>query len=383
MLLERLDAFPPHVSSCVRTNLWRHQGDRNLIYESDDGNTGVDDVPSAPESHDGEEDGYDEEQGSGEAQSPDGVSTAGNTGERKSAFYDYKQEKTLKDMDAKLFYHQQQHGQVHTPHSGAGGSYYSSPLIRAQTLPANAGNPLSRTASMKSFGSHQNQAQSPGLGRSAIPIGLASLDKPSGSDEVQAPGGMERFDPHRVTDRSVAGSYGQPSSLHAAQDQGFASSMFPRFSCSSGPGRICGTPNKVLYMARELRFYLASYFVPWNVFIPSRSLIISYMSIMMLPDLASAQFQCPVLVPLIALHALTLSTFYLPSSLTYGMKEMQQFRMSCPLFIQIFKKSLTFAISICASPSKNPLTTRRMSPHGMSIPPLLHLNGLRRGIATL
>ena len=145
-------------------------------------------------------------------------------------------------MDAKLFYHQQQHSQVHTPLSGVGGSYYSSPLIRAQTLPQYAGNPMSRTASMKSFGSHQHQAQSPGLGRSAMPIGLASLDKPSGSDEVQAPGGMARFDPHRVTDRSVAGSYGQPSSSHAhgaAQDQGFASSTFPKFSCS--PGRIHDT----------------------------------------------------------------------------------------------------------------------------------------------
>ncbi|RPB24725.1 AMP deaminase [Terfezia boudieri ATCC MYA-4762] len=203
-----------------------HQGDRNLIYESDGDDTGVDDVHSAPESPDGEEGGYDEEQHSGEAQSSDGVLTAGNIGERKSAVYDYKQEKTLKDMDAKLFYHQQQHSQVHTPHSGVGGGYYSSPLIRAQTLPPNAGNPLSRTASMKSAGSHQQQAQSPGLGRSSIPIGLASLDKPSGSDEVQVPGGMERFDPHRVSDRSVTGSYGQPSSSHAhgaAQDQGFAS----------------------------------------------------------------------------------------------------------------------------------------------------------------
>ncbi|KAF8426256.1 hypothetical protein EV426DRAFT_593246 [Tirmania nivea] len=205
-------------------DLWGHQSDRNLIYESDEDNTGVDVVHSAPESHDGEEDGYDEEQQSGAPQSPDGVSTAINTGERKSAFYDYKQEKTLQNMDAKLFYHQQ-HNQVHTP-PWAGGSYYSSPLIRPQTLPLNLGNPLSRTASMKSSGSHQHQVQSPGLGRSAIPIGLASLEKPSGSDEVQAPGGMERFDPHRVTDRSVAGSYGPSSNSHAhgaVQEQGFAS----------------------------------------------------------------------------------------------------------------------------------------------------------------
>jgi len=243
MLLEQLDAFSL-TSSWVRANNWRHQGDRDLIYESDDDNTRVDDVHSAPESHDGGEDGYDEQQ-SGAAQSSDGVSATSNTGERKSAFYDYKQEKTLKDMDAKLFYHQQQHSQVHTPLGGVGGSYYSSPLIRAQTLPPNVGNPLSRTASMKSFGSHQHQAQSPGPGRSAIPTGLASLDKPAESDEVQAPSGMERFDPHRVTDKSVTGSYSQPSSSHAhgaAQDQGFASSTSPS---SPSPDRICNTRNKV------------------------------------------------------------------------------------------------------------------------------------------
>lgn len=202
-------------------------------------------MPSAPESNDGDQDGYYEDQQDGAGQTPDGESTASNTGgERKSAFYDYKQEKALKDMDAKLFYHQQQHTQVHTPLSGAGGSYYSSPLIRAQTLPPNMGNSLSRTASMKSFGSHHyaqqaqqaHQAQSPGLGRSAIPLGLASLDKPAGSCEVQAPSGMERFDPHRVTmpDKSVAGSHGAtPLSSHAhaiGQDQGFASSMCLKFS---------------------------------------------------------------------------------------------------------------------------------------------------------
>lgn len=135
-------------------------------------------------------------------------------------------------MDAKLFYHQQQH----TPQSGAGGSYYSSPLMRAQTLPPHPGNTLSRTASMKSFGSHhhylpQQALHSPGLGRSAIPLGMATLDKPAANDEVQVPSGMERFDPHRVTktDKSAGGSYvqGTASPGHGvgqSHDQGFASS---------------------------------------------------------------------------------------------------------------------------------------------------------------
>lgn len=151
----------------------------------------------------------------------DGASNTSNTAERKSAFYDYKQEKTLKDMDAKLFYHQQQHNQVPTPlytQSGTGGSYYSSPLIRAQTLPLNAGNPLSRTASMKSFGSHhytQQQTHQPlALGRSAIPVGLASLDKPTGNDEVQSPSWMEKSDPHRgpIADNNSSATGGLPVS---------------------------------------------------------------------------------------------------------------------------------------------------------------------------
>lgn len=132
-------------------------------------------------------------------------------------------------------------------------------------------------------------------------------------------------------------------------------------------------------MSGRLSSLALLYFVPWSVSMPSHSPILSCITIMMPLDLASAQFQCLVLT---AIHALIPSAFYLPSLLTYGMKEMQQYRMSCPLFIQIFKKSLIFAINICASPSKNPLTTRRTSPHGMSIPLLRHLNGLKRGITS-
>ncbi|KAF8467784.1 hypothetical protein BDZ91DRAFT_793449 [Kalaharituber pfeilii] len=213
-----------------------HQGDRSLTFGSDDeANPRLRDVPSAPESNDG--DGYYEqhEHDNESGPTPDVESMAGDGG-RKSAFYDYKQEQALKDMDAKLFYHQQ-HSQAHTPHyaaSGAGGSYQPSPLMRAQTMPAAFGGPLSRTASMKSFGSYnhhtqqytsQHPPQSPGLGRSAIPLGMASLDKPASSDEVQAPAGMEKFDPHQLasTDKSIAGSHGTgvPAVSQPVQGSGY------------------------------------------------------------------------------------------------------------------------------------------------------------------
>ena len=223
-----------------------NKGDRNLGYESDDANTGAHDVPSASDPEDEDHGEYLEDQQNEASQSPDGASTTSNTGERKSAFYDYKQEKTLKDMDAKLFYHQQQHNQVSTPlytQSGVGGSYYSSPLIRAQALPSNAGNPLSRTASMKSFGSHhytQQQTHQPlALGKSAISVGIASLDKPAGSDAVQSPSLMEKFDPHRVamadntssaTGGLLANSYSHE--VGHVHEQGFTSSRSPGTVCT-------------------------------------------------------------------------------------------------------------------------------------------------------
>lgn len=207
--------------------------DRDLGYDSDDANTGAHHVPSASEP---EHEDHDEDQQNEESHSPDGASTTSHPGSlvrRKSAFYDYKQEKALKDMDAKLFYHQQQYNQVPTPlytQSGVGGSY-SSPLIRAQTFSPNAGNPLSRTASMKSFGSHhytqQPTHQSLALGRSAIPV--ASLEKPAGSDEVQSPSWMEKFAIAENTSPATGGLLASSYShgVGHAHEQGFTSSRSP------------------------------------------------------------------------------------------------------------------------------------------------------------
>jgi len=136
--------------------------------------------------------------------------------ERKSAFYNYKQEKTLKQTDAKMFYQQQQQAN----------SGWNSPVMRASTGNwtgpsggSGIGN-LSRAGSVRSFtSSHQpphlhhshHQYLGPAAGGSTLsitasrsfgntapaPVGMASLGKPKEHEGVQAPE-MSRFDPHGV-----------------------------------------------------------------------------------------------------------------------------------------------------------------------------------------
>jgi len=141
----------------------------------------------------------------------------GEDEERKSAFYNYKQEKTLKQTDAKMFYQQQQQAN----------SGWNSPVMRASTGnwagPSGGGGGignLSRTGSVRSFtSSHQppylhhshHQYLGPAAGGSTLsitasrslgnatpaPVGMASLEKPKEYGGVQAPE-MSRFDPHGV-----------------------------------------------------------------------------------------------------------------------------------------------------------------------------------------
>lgn len=131
--------------------------------------------------------------------------------ERKSAYYDYKQEKTLKQNDAKMFYQQQQQAN----------SGWNSPVMRGST--GNWGGNLSRTGSVRSFTSAQQQmhlhqhghhthnqllglagggptlsiAGSRALGPPTAPLGLPSLDKPKEHSGIQAPE-MSPYDPHGV-----------------------------------------------------------------------------------------------------------------------------------------------------------------------------------------
>ncbi|KAL7269463.1 AMP deaminase [Rhizina undulata] len=234
-----IDAPPPHPSSStIRTPQTASSPEFNtakmLLPEgvvptdpstdgSEDGNaSSLHRVVSDTESHD-EESFYDDERD--QSSPPDdglqrgelGGSRGIVDGERKSAFYDYKQEKTMKQTDAKLFYQQQQqHGGGH--HTGG----WNSPVMRASTW--NTGGNLSRTGSVMSFSSlhqqHHIHSPHPGYnpqyagtaagtagtsvagskGRASIatmPHGLASLDKPKENSEVQAPE-MSRYDPHKA-----------------------------------------------------------------------------------------------------------------------------------------------------------------------------------------
>jgi AMP deaminase len=135
-----------------------------------------------------------------------GDMSTGVDGERKSAFYDYKQEKTLRQTDAKLFFQQQQQ-------QGAGQSGWNSPVLRSASTWGGPG-AFSKNGSVRSFtSSHHHSALpfhpflaggTPTVSRSHTPgisaaTGLASFDKPPEESQVQG-AGMGRFDPHGILD---------------------------------------------------------------------------------------------------------------------------------------------------------------------------------------
>ncbi|SLM40687.1 amp deaminase 3 [Lasallia pustulata] len=110
----------------------------------------------------------------------------------RTALYDYASEKSMSQAEAKLFY------QRHQLESSQQRSEAQSPIIQAQ-MPSSAyegeGAGLSRTASMASRRSARSYTQSGSKYRFALPVGLASLEKPVDSADVQAPD-MSGFDPH-------------------------------------------------------------------------------------------------------------------------------------------------------------------------------------------
>ncbi|CAZ85602.1 unnamed protein product [Tuber melanosporum] len=158
-------------------------------------------------------------------------SLGGSDEERKSAFYDYKQEKALKQTDAKMFYQQQQQAN----------SGWNSPIMRASTGnwagpggSGGIGNP-SRAGSVRSFtSSHQlplhhhphHQYLGSAAGGSTLgiagsrslanatpaPLGMVSLEQPKEHEGIQAPD-MARFDPHGVV-ASAARQSGDSISPH-------------------------------------------------------------------------------------------------------------------------------------------------------------------------
>jgi len=121
-------------------------------------------------------------------------------GERKSAFYDYKQEKTQRQTDAKLYFQQQQQQS----------SGWNSPIIRSSTWGGNLG----KTSSVQSFtSSHQHHShQNTSFAPHFIPVigsrsqfhttgihtgGMASFDNALEASEILSPG-MSRCDLHGI-----------------------------------------------------------------------------------------------------------------------------------------------------------------------------------------
>lgn len=147
---------------------------------------------------------------------PFGPPKSGPDGMRISAFYDYKQERTLRETDAKLSFQQQlQQGTSQTPG-------WSSPMMRASTWAGAPG--LSRTGSVMSLSSLDyhgpkhisSQIATPGMGpirekeiTNLPPTGMASLEKPKDVGEVQGPI-MGKFNPDALSpahDPNFQGSY--------------------------------------------------------------------------------------------------------------------------------------------------------------------------------
>lgn len=110
----------------------------------------------------------------------------------RTALYDYASEKSMSHAEAKLFY------QRHQIESSQQRPESQSPVIQAQ-MPASAfeleGAGLGRTASMASRRSARSYTQNGSKYRFALPVALASLEKPAETADVQAPD-MSGFDPH-------------------------------------------------------------------------------------------------------------------------------------------------------------------------------------------
>lgn len=129
---------------------------------------------------------------------------SGPDGMRISAFYDYKQERTLRETDAKLSFQQQ------LQHGGAQSTGFNSPLLRSTTWAGAPG--LSRTGSVMSLSSLDHHGPkhltshfaTPAMGPirefqtgTLPPTGMASLEKPKHVGEVQIPS-MGRFNPDAI-----------------------------------------------------------------------------------------------------------------------------------------------------------------------------------------
>ncbi|KAF3903913.1 hypothetical protein ABW21_db0200576 [Orbilia brochopaga] len=129
---------------------------------------------------------------------------------RQNAFYDYQQDKTLKQTDAKLFYSQL--SRVNTMNSplvdAAALSQAPSPSIMPKPAAA-AGHtfPLEYLQASRG-GSIAGSVKSSGV-QKAMPLGYASLDKPLGEAEVQAPNmaGFNSLNQGPASQQAAGGGY--------------------------------------------------------------------------------------------------------------------------------------------------------------------------------
>lgn len=191
---------------------------------------------------------HDENQLSSSPEPDDDFSTLHDAaeGERKSAFYDYKQEKALRQADAKLFYQPQQ------GHASSVG--WNSPVLRASTW--GGGGNLSRADSVVSISSLQHQqthgTHSGPTGKPVVsgrtPTGMASLDKSVDKSEVQM-SSIGRFDPHGVLEANSrrSGMGGQQTTGDAqrpAAPSVEATGSYASRTCVHGRPRI--TSNELL-----------------------------------------------------------------------------------------------------------------------------------------
>ncbi|KAF3918988.1 hypothetical protein ABW20_dc0109532 [Dactylellina cionopaga] len=171
-------------------------------------------------------------------ESPERGSESDEEAKRQNPFYDYQQDKTLKQTDAKLFYSQLSRvSTMNSPlvdagnASQAGGSIAPSPAMNPKSaatfshfspidysshLQASRGG--SRAGSVKSYG-----AQAP----KAMPLGYASLDKPLGEAEVQAPN-MTGFNAINQGPAQVAAQVAAQAAVsggYVAQDAGITAEL--------------------------------------------------------------------------------------------------------------------------------------------------------------
>ncbi|KAF3089862.1 AMP deaminase [Orbilia oligospora] len=150
--------------------------------------------------------------------------------QQQNAFYDYQEDKALKQTDAKLFYSQLSRvntmtGQLVDAGVSQQGSVAASPAIAPKSAqPFSGFSPLDYSAHLQASrgGSKAGSVKSYGAqAQKAMPLGYGSFEKPLGEAEVQAPN-MTGFnainDGPAATNHAVGGGY-------AAQDAGITAEL--------------------------------------------------------------------------------------------------------------------------------------------------------------